>query len=95
MSVAKNVYCGPSRGSRGGDSSLGMLWLEAVLAGEPLLAATGDADGSRLVSGLDAEAEGLLGDLLDSFFLSTHSTGEGVFLDFLDFFVFLGFLGGD
>ena len=86
------MYCGPSRGSRGGDSGLGILWLEAVLAGEPLLAATGDAERSRLESGLDAEAEGLLGDLLGSFFLSTHSTGEGVFLDFLAFF---GFLGGD
>ena len=37
MSAAKEVYCGPSRGSKGGDSGLGMFWLMAVLAGEPLL----------------------------------------------------------
>ena len=59
--MVNEVYCGPSRGSRGGGSGLGILWLEAILAGEPLLAATGDADGSHLASGLDAEAEGLLG----------------------------------
>ena len=93
MSAAKDVYCGPSRGSRGGDSCLGRLRLEAVLAGEPLLAATGEVDSSLLVSRLVVEAEGPLGDLLDSVFLSTHSTGEGVFLDFLDFLVFLGFGG--
>ena len=90
MSAANDVYCGPSRGSRGGDSGLG------IFAEEPLLTATGDAERSRLEGGLDAEAEGLLGDLLGSFFFfSTHSAGEGVLLDFLVFFAFLGFGGGD
>ena len=71
-----------------------MTWLEIVLAGEPLLAATGDADGSRLEGGLDVEAEGLLGDLLgSSTFFSTHSSGEGDLLDFLVFLVDLDLLG--
>ena len=95
MSAANDVYCGPSRGSRGGDSGLGIFWLVALLAGEPLLAATGDAEKSHLESGLDAEAEGLFGDLLGSFFLSTHSSGEGVLPDFLAFLAFFVFLGGD
>ena len=60
MSTAKEVYKGPSRGSKGGDSGLEIFWLIAVLPGEPLLAATGDAERSRLESDLVAEAEGLL-----------------------------------
>ena len=70
-----------------------MAWLEVGLAGEPLLAATGDTDGSRLEGGLDVEAEGLcLGDLFGSSdFFSTHS-GEGD-LDFLLFLVALDLFG--
>ena len=72
-----------------------MAWLEVVLAGEPLLAATWDGDGSLLEVGLDAEAEGFcLGDLLrSSVFFSTHSSGEGDLLDFLCFFAALDRLG--
>ena len=71
-----------------------MFWLEAVLAGEPLLAAAGDGDASHLEGGLDREAEGLLGDLLGSsfFFFSTHSSGERVLLAPLAF-LGLDFLG--
>ena len=73
-----------------------MTRLEVVLAGEPLLAATGDADGSRLEGGLDVEAEGLLRwDLFgSSTSFSTHSSGEGDLLDFLAFLVDFC-LGGD
>ena len=72
-----------------------MAWLEVVLAGEPLLAATGDTDESLLERGLDVEAEGLcLGDLLgSSTFFSTHSSGEGDLFDFLAFLVALGLFG--
>ena len=81
-----------SRCFKTGDSPLGRCWLTVVLAGEPLLAATGDTERSTLESGHTEEADALLGDLRDSTFFSTH-TGEGeVCLDFLDF---LAFLGGD
>ena len=72
-----------------------MAWLEIVLAGEPLLAAAWDGDGSRFEAGLDAEAEGLcLGDLLrSSTFFSTHSSGEGDLLDFLFFLAAFDLLG--
>ena len=72
-----------------------MIWLEVVLAGEPLLAATWDGDRSRLEASLDVEAEGFcLGDLLrSSAFFSTHSSGEGDLLDFLCFFAALGRFG--
>ena len=63
ISAAKDAYCGPSRGSRGGESDLGKIWLEAVLAGEPLLAATGEVETSLLDSRLEVEAGGPLGDL--------------------------------
>ena len=71
-----------------------MAWLEAVLAGEPLLAATWDGDGSLFEAGFDAEAEGFcLGDFLwSSVFLSTHC-GEGDLFDFLCFFAALDSLG--
>ena len=71
-----------------------MAWLEVVLAGEPLLAATWDGDGSRLEAGFDAEAEGFcLGDFLrSSVFFSTHS-GEGDRFDFLCFLAALDRLG--
>ena len=74
-----------------------MTWLEVVLAGEPLLVATEDTDGSRLEGGLDVEAEGLLclGDLLgSSTFFSTHLSGEEDLLDCLAFLVDFCF-GGD
>ena len=73
-----------------------MIWLEVVLAGEPLLAATRDADGSRLEGGLDIEGEDLLClDLLgSSTSFSTHSSGEEDLLDFLAFLVVFC-LGGD
>ena len=72
-----------------------MAWLEVGLAGEPLLAATGNTDGSRLDGGLDVEAKGLcLGDLFgSSAFFSTHLSGEGDLLDFLLFLVALDLFG--
>ena len=72
-----------------------MAWLEIVLAGEPLLAAAWDGDGSRFEVGLEAEAEGFcLGDLLrSSTSFSTHSSGEGDLLDFLFFFAAFDLLG--
>ena len=71
-----------------------MAWLEVVLAGEPLLAAIWDGDGSLLEAGFDAEAEGFrLGDFLESsVFFSTHA-GEGDRFDFLCFLAALDLLG--
>ena len=87
------MYCGPSsRCSKTGDSPLGRGWLAVVLAGEPLLAATGDAEHSTLESCHTEEVDVLLGDLRDSIFFSTHTGEEEVFFDF---FGFLAVLGGD
>ena len=73
MLAAKEVYKGPSRGSKGGDSGLGIGCRTTVLAGEPLLAATGETERSTLESDRTKEAEGLLVDLGGSIFFSTHT----------------------